>query len=424
VQDSCSVVTDQPLIHNEDYFAPDQLMCRLLDVEWQPDNKARIYFRSGIVHDFKTDLEEQEGKSYEADGPALVADVKTEEIKAEPDIVEQHEYFPTNDIKSEPYEDEGSVSTNNEVKDLEDPGVGGGKGDYMAQKSAGMVYNPDYWVDKETFYSMRKGLTQCKCPRCPKVFKRLHGLVKHWQKQRCQSLSGPVLWEEIKDVATGQKRFTCAVQGCPDVGKTWKSKVTFQAHMAKKHDDKCIKTVECDECDEKFLSKSLLTNHKLQKHEGDGNKKTFACSLCGRVLNKRQSLIAHERSHTGERPFKCEYCEQRFITKQSLSRHIMNRHAAETGLPVAVHVCELCGKEFKSKKNLKEHRYYHADNQDNRQQCEICHKVLKQKNSYMKHMVNVHKKGFECDLCQKTIATEDGLKLHKRDQHGVSIQVL
>ena len=56
------------------------------------------------------------------------------------------------------------------------------------------------------------------------------------------------------------------------------------------------------------------------------------------------------------RPFKCEYCERRFITKQSLSRHIMNKHAEETGLPVPVHVCELCGKEFKSKKNLKEHR--------------------------------------------------------------------
>ena len=100
VQDSCSVVTDQTLIHNEDYFAPDQLMCRLLDVEWQANNKTRIYFRSGIVHDFKTDLEEQEDKSYEADGPALIADVKTEEIKAEPDIVEQVEHFPTNDIKS------------------------------------------------------------------------------------------------------------------------------------------------------------------------------------------------------------------------------------------------------------------------------------------------------------------------------------
>ena len=75
------------------------------------------------------------------------------------------------------------------------------------------------------------------------------------------------------------------------------------------------------------------------------------------------------------RPFKCEYCERRFITKQSLSRHIMNKHAAESGLPVPVHVCELCGKEFKSKKNLKEHRYYHAENTDSRQQCEICHKV-------------------------------------------------
>ena len=42
----------------------------------------------------------------------------------------------------------------------------------------------------------------------------------------------------------------------------------------------------------------------------------------------------------------------------------------------------------------------------------------------MKHMVNVHKKGFECSVCQKIIATEEGLKLHKRDQHKIQIQVL
>jgi len=91
---------------------------------------------------------------------------------------------------------------------------------------------------------------------------------------------------------------------------------------------------------------------------------------------------------------------------------------------VPVHVCELCGKEFKSKKNLKEHRYYHAENTDNRHQCQICSKVLKQKNSYLKHMVNVHKIGHDCDVCSKTIATLDGLKLHKRDQHGIHIGML
>ena len=48
VQDSCSVIPSQdqvPEDNENDFFVPDQLMCRLLDVKWHSDNGARIYFR-------------------------------------------------------------------------------------------------------------------------------------------------------------------------------------------------------------------------------------------------------------------------------------------------------------------------------------------------------------------------------------------
>jgi len=55
-----------------------------------------------------------------------------------------------------------------------------------------------------------------------------------------------------------------------------------------KHNDMCIKNFECDVCGQKFMTKSILSNHKWYEHK-ETRKKAYTCSICGRVLNKRQS---------------------------------------------------------------------------------------------------------------------------------------
>lgn len=92
------------------------------------------------------------------------------------------------------------------------------------------------------------------------------------------------------------------------------------------------------------------THIKTQTQNSASTKK-YLCDFCSLSLCNRGQLRNHIRSHTGERPFKCDhqFCNKTFTRNEELTRH-KRIHTGQR--PFA---CFLCAKRFGRKDHLKKH---------------------------------------------------------------------
>ncbi|KAL4243752.1 hypothetical protein ABKN59_011035 [Abortiporus biennis] len=53
------------------------------------------------------------------------------------------------------------------------------------------------------------------------------------------------------------------------------------------------------------------------------------CPVCNSTFTRPQHVARHMRSHTGDRPYKCQHCGDQFARSDLLSRHVNKCHASE-----------------------------------------------------------------------------------------------
>lgn len=89
----------------------------------------------------------------------------------------------------------------------------------------------------------------------------------------------------------------------------------------------------------------------LQAPPKKESRRNDTCEFCGKVFKNCSNLTVHRRSHTGEKPYKCELCSYACAQSSKLTRH-MKTHGR---LGKDVYRCRFCEMPFSVPSTLEKH---------------------------------------------------------------------
>lgn len=201
--------------------------------------------------------------------------------------------------------------------------------------------------------------------------------------------------------------------------------------------------LQCKICSKRFRRYSNLIQHRNRHHlKLRPKEKDFIC-YCGAVFHSEAKIAWHRETHD-KKPKCCPYCRERFMHRNSLSRHVRLSHTerfstfngetvecticnktykkSSLKAHVASHTskvefgCNICDKGFTTKWNLKQHKWIHASRSSKPFKCTVCPKAFIREAEYTSHM-NTHKsiKPYTCDHCGCQFARKYNWLRHTRE---------
>ncbi|XP_028176722.1 zinc finger protein 492-like isoform X2 [Ostrinia furnacalis] len=133
---------------------------------------------------------------------------------------------------------------------------------------------------------------------------------------------------------------------CDHCGSTYTKKPSLRIHIIQKHLN--VLPYVCETCGKRTSTISHLRSHELVHKL---QRRLFVCH-CGAKMRTELGFHLHQRIHSGEKPYECEECGDRFLSASRRSDHIKRRHRSTKDMP---HGCEECSARFVRPFELKKH---------------------------------------------------------------------
>ncbi|XP_058065828.1 zinc finger protein 583-like [Anopheles bellator] len=121
----------------------------------------------------------------------------------------------------------------------------------------------------------------------------------------------------------------------------------------------------CPVCDVSFKFQSGMRKHMRKNHPT-----VYTCSYCCANFPYKSLLQKHMTVHTGEKPFRCDFCDAMFSQKTNRDGHMLRKHEPELKqAKMGCHKCPSCGNVYLKASMLKKHSCRQLTRAKRRKRC-------------------------------------------------------
>ena len=175
--------------------------------------------------------------------------------------------------------------------------------------------------------------------------------------------------------------------------------------------------------------KIFLENYNKKSKSKNSSNILYKCIYCGNAYCNIIRFESHMKMHvsfiynindlfiqTGEKPYKCSFCDKTFKEKGNLKVHIR----VHTNIrPYHCTFKNICNQSFKTKSQLHDHLLKHT--QIKNYNCPECNISFARKSRLKIHMM-IHKglKPFQCNICKKEFREKSNFNFHLKKHHKKS----
>lgn len=223
-----------------------------------------------------------------------------------------------------------------------------------------------------------RGVRPFPCPQCDKAYGTRRDLKEH------------------QVVHSGARPFAC-----DQCGKAFARRPSLRLHHKTHQVPPASASCPCPVCGRPLANQGSLRNH-MRLHTGE---KPFLCPHCGRAFRQRGNLRGHLRLHTGERPYRCPHCADAFPQLPELRRHLIS-HTGEA------HLCPVCGKALRDPHTLRAHERLHSGERPF--PCPQCGRAYTLATKLRRHLKShLADKPYRCPTCGMGYTLPQSLKRHQ-----------